>query len=583
MRLRILSAVLLLAAFGTLLARREPRDRFVLPEHEEAAAKRASAWIHERGSPLDATHPEGVERGVDVLSYDLSFAIDPAVVYLEGRAVIRLSGVARSTSRLILDLDGAYTIREATRDGATVAVTRTGATLAVPLDPPLRAEERATLTIAYAGVPPRTYGALSFFQTDSGPAVTSLAEPFGARTFWPCVDDPADRAVVTVRATVPSRYTVASAGLSTVLVEPDGKKTFVWSLPQSIPTYLVSLNVAPYVTIEDRYTASDGREMPIRSYVLPEHRDINIPRVLAIKDHIRTQVSLFGEYPFLDTKYGIVEAFYAGGMEHPTMTSLGTRRLGATSDITILMVHELTHQWWGDRVTMKTWDDIWLNEGFATYGEVLYREKALGDPPGTVLTGGYDDGLYAGALGPTVVASPDNPFGHTGSAYHKGAWTLHMLRRVVGDAAFFEALRAYGDTHAFGTATRQDLRAAFEARTGLDLGQFFDQWLETPYRPILRAAFTNALDASSVSVRLEERQTHSVVHPTARASDVPFYVFPLRIRVVLVDGTRFDRDVVVDAKTKTFSFDNPARKLVSGLVLDPEGDLLKVVESVGAM
>jgi len=121
-----------------------------------------------------------------------------------------------------------------------------------------------------------------------------------------------------------------------------GRSTYTWKLPHAISTYLVSLNVA---------------------------------RLSEIKNHIATQASMFGEYPFLDTKYGIVAASFPGGMEHPTLTSIGSSILAnASRDITTLLVPELTHDWWSDRVTMCTWDDIWLNEGFATYGEVLYLE-----------------------------------------------------------------------------------------------------------------------------------------------------------------------------------------------------------------
>ena len=317
-----------------------------------------------------------------------------------------------------------------------------------------------------------------------------MAEPFLARTFWPCVDDPKDKAVATVHATVPAGYVAASAGMVSVADAGGGRSTYTWKLPQAISTYLVSLNVANYVTVEDTYTALDGRKMPIRSYLLPEYAEGNVARLSEIKNHIATQASMFGEYPFLDTKYGIVASSFPGGMEHPTLTSIGSSILANTGrDITTLLVHELTHDWWGDRVTMRTWDDIWLNEGFATYGEVLYLEKALGFAPGSTLATSYDDGLYGGRLAPAVVADPADPFRNTGSVYYKGARALHMLRRLVGDATFFPALRAYGDAHAWGTASRADLRGDFEKASGLDLKQFFDQWVETPFRPILRATY----------------------------------------------------------------------------------------------
>jgi len=315
---------------------------------------------------------------------------------------------------------------------------------------------------------------------------------------------------------------------------------------------------------------------------MPENAEANVPRLAAIKDHISVLASLFGEYPFVDTKYGIVSSWFNGGMEHPTMTSIGESILrNVSSNITILLVHELSHQWWGDRVTMRTWDDIWLNEGFATYAEVLYLEKALGWDPGNTLRTSYDDGLYGGRLAQAVVADPADPFKYTGAVYNKGGYFLHMLRRLVGDDVFFSGLRAYGDAHAWGTATRGELRSLFEQRTGLDLKQFWDQWLETPFRPTFRATYRTAVDASTVTLAVTQTQQHTVVHPVAASDDRPFYVFPLVVRITYVDGTFNDVTVVPTGATTTLVVPNPSRKFVAGITLDPGSDVLKIVEATG--
>jgi aminopeptidase N len=561
-------------------------DRGPLREHVEAAAKRArfaAAAAARAAAGLVPPSVEGVDRGVDVISYDVSFDIDPAVRFLSGMTTLRVAGFARQTASLALDLDDAYSVTATLRDGIAVTAVHASGKVVIPLDPPLGAEERATTSVSYRGQPPAA-AALDFWQHEAGWAATSVAEPFLARTFWPCVDDPKDKAVVTVHATVPAGYVVASAGTVSVADAGGGRSTYTWKLPQAISTYLVSLNVANYVTVEDTYTALDGRTMPIRSYLLPEYAADNVARLSTIKSHIATQASMFGEYPFLDTKYGIVASSFSGGMEHPTMTSIGTNILANTGrDITTLLVHELSHDWWGDRVTMRTWDDIWLNEGFATYGEVLYLEKTSGFAPGATLSASYDDGLYGGRLAPAVVADPAMPFANTGSVYYKGARALHMLRRLVGDATFFPALRAYGDAHAWGTASRADLRGDFESASGLVLKQFFDQWVETPFRPVLRATYRTALDASTVTLAVTQTQGHTIVHPVASPNDKPFYVFPLLVRITYLDGTTFDVTVNLDgaAPTTTVTVPNPSKKFVAGIELDPAKDLLRIVESTG--
>jgi aminopeptidase N len=559
-------------------------DRSPFREHVEGAAKRARFEAAARARALAGAVPpsvEGTERGLDVLSYDISFEVDPAVRFLSGTTVIRVAGFAPKTTSLALDLDDAFAVTASTRDGLGVTAVHAAGKLVIPLEPPLGAADRATLSISYRGIPPGA-SALEFWQHADGWAATSVAEPFLARTFWPCVDDPKDKAVATVHATVPAGYVAASAGVVTVSDAGGGRNTYTWTLPQAISTYLVSLNVANYVIVEDTYTALDGRKMPIRSYLLPEYAAGNVARLSEIKNHIATQASMFGEYPFVDTKYGIVASSFSGGMEHPTMTSIGSSILANTArDITTLLVHELSHDWWGDRVTMRTWDDIWLNEGFATYGEVLYLEKALGAAPGPTLSTFYDDGLYGGRLAPAVVADPLNPFATTGSVYYKGARALHMLRRLVGDATFFPALRAYGDAHAWGTATRGELREGFEKASGLDLKQFFDQWVETQFRPTLRATYRTSADASTVTLAVTQTQGHTVVHPVAGPNDTPYYVFPLVVRLTYLDGTTSDVTVNLTGITTTVTVPNPSRKFVAGIALDPGSDILKIVEMTG--
>ena len=582
---RRLATPLLVVPF--LLAARPPFARppecgsTPLVAHPEAGAKAAHATARSRGpSP---SHVEGEARGVDVLTYDVSLSVDPAREWLEGRTVLRLMAAADGVASVPLDFSGGYEIVEVLRDGhPIVPASRNGSSLVLPLDPPLSRESRTTLEVAYRGAPP-AIGSLAFWGSADGPVVTSLSEPFDARTFWPCVDDPSDRAVVTLRATVPAGVTAASAGLATEETLPDGRRTFTWRLPQAMPTYLVALSAGPFTTVTSRYVSRDGKvEMPVVSYVLPSTLAAAAQHLAAVPRHIEVLADLFGEYPFVDTKYGIVASHFRGGMEHPTLTSIGSEILEDDSrDLTGLLVHELAHQWWGDEVTMRTWDDIWLNEGFATYAEVLYDERTQGLDPGKNLGAWYDDARYSGALGPTVVADPNNPFRYTGAVYLKGAWVLHMLRRVVGDEAFFASLARYRQRHALGNATRAELREDVEGVAGVDLKQFFDQWVETPYRPVLRVTVRNSPDASTVSVTVEQRQGPAVRHGVTADGDTSWYAFPLRIRLTDALGVSANVTVPVTGRTatETVGVANPLGRSVSGIVVDPSSDLLKILEA----
>ena len=552
-------------------------------EHVEGRAKRARAIesaLSRAAAGGAAPTSEGAARGFDVLTYELEFELDPAIAALEGRAVIRVASLRQGLAEVRLDLDDSMTVRSVERAGAPVPFTAASDVLAVPLDPPLGAEERTTLVVSWGGTP-SPGGALTFWTApSSGPALSSLAEPFGARTFWPCVDDPLDKAVTTVSVTVPAGYVAVSAGRGASAPAGEGKVTWRWRLPQPISTYLVSVAVARFEEITAEYPTLDGRTMPVSAWVVPEHVAQNRARVASMVSHLQVLASLFGEYPYADTKYGIVEGSFSGGMEHPTVTMIGASLLGSASrDLTGLLVHELAHQWWGDEVTMRTWDDIWLNEGFATYAEVLYYERTAGMAPGRLLSTRYDDGLYAGQLGPTVVAPATNPFRYVGAVYDKGAWVLHMLRRRVGDEVFFPALREYRKRHERGSATRGELRALFEELSGRDLKQHFDQWVETPYRPVLRATFRNVAGGVEVSVR--QVQTHDVEHPRTAPGDSPYYQFPLALRLASAGSATSTTVVEVLRAEQAFLLPAPGGAPAVSLTLDPDGDLLKVVEAVG--
>ena len=590
-----MAAVLACVALGAAgaVALREPqafdvtlRRHAALVEHEEGRGKRLRVLENSLARASAGQRPpsvEGADRGIDVLTYDVWFGIDPAVRTLEGRVTMRIVGVKEDIRELALDLDDGYAVTSTLRDGADVTpVRRGGGKLVLPIDPPLRTEGRATYTVAYRGAPPLA-GALAYWQHDTGFAATSVAEPFGARDFWPCVDAPNDKAVMTVSATVPPGYVFASAGRISVTDEADGHRTFTWRLPQPVSTYLLALNVSNYTTIEDAYTRLDGRTMPVVSYVLPQLREGNVDRLAAMKKHLATLAALFGEYPFADTKYGIVASHFSGGMEHPTLTSIGANLLGSSGrDLTTLLVHELSHQWWGDTVTMRTWDDIWLNEGFATYAEVLYGERADGSDPG-FLMGARDDGRYAGLMSSPVVANPADPFRFTGAVYQKGGWVLHMLRREGGDETFFAGLREWRRRHSWGTATRADLRTLYEEMAGRDFKQFFDQWVETPYRPTLRVGWRGAPDVSHVTFVVTQTQTHAVVHPQKGPDDVPWYRFPITLRLIGLDGRTAEVTLPVSGRAteEAFGLPNPLQAPISYVTVDPHNDLLKIVEAAG--
>ena len=259
-------------------------------------------------------------------------------------------------------------------------------------------------------------------------------------------------------------------------------------------------------------------------------------------DMVKTFSEKFGvAYPYEKYAQAVVADFIFGGMENTTATTLTEYalyddRAALDYDADDLVAHELGHQWWGDLLTCRDWSHAWLNEGFATFCEEVYREHRLGKDEARqhVLAAAKrymaeDAGEYRRPIVSRDYEEPIDVFDR--HLYEKGGWVLHMLRRVVGEETFFTAVREYRRRHERGNATRDDLRAVFEELSGRDLKQFFDQWVETPYRPVLRASWRNVA-GGKVEVTVRQTQGHTVVHPDTAAGDAPTYRFPLLLRAV---------------------------------------------------
>jgi aminopeptidase N len=251
----------------------------------------------------------------------------------------------------------------------------------------------------------------------------------------------------------------------------------------------------------------------------------------------------------------MAESPLGGAMEHQTITSISSALVGSvTSSGQATIAHELAHHWWGDLVTMKTWDDIWLNEGFATYSEVLFFEHFGGLNPGDLISKSYDDGDVFGRLGGTVTAENlDFPFDDRGAIYSKGGWVLHMLRHVLGDQRFFDALKSYRTRYAFSNASTLDFQRVCEDEYGSSLDWFFKQWVYAPGRPIYKASFdvasTETPGQYAATLVIKQKQTHEIP-----GREGTFYMMPLDVTFHFADGTSETRVVFNDARKQKFRF-----------------------------
>ncbi len=488
--------------------RRLPADAPVLaPDALDAAPylsyykSLAYAWSNAR-----ALAPTANQQQYDIRTYDLDLHPDPVTQVLTGTVRVRATVVTGPLATFELDLTSAtMTVDAVTGPGGALAYTHASDVLAIGLDHAFAAGELVDVTIQYHGSPNASgFGAFTFESHAGLPLVWSLSEPFGAHEWWPCKDQPDDKAdSVDVRVTVPSGMITSSNGTRVESVD-NGTTAFThWHESYPIASYLVSIASYAYARQTLWYHPAVGDSMPIELFQFPDQvsgaRDVINAKIPAM---IAAYVSRFGEYPFTREKYGEADFTFGGGMEHQTCTSLGTF-LNET-----VVAHELGHQWFGDGVTCRDFHHIWLNEGFATYCEALWKES----------TGGFT--AYKSVLTPKkyfgagTVWVPDlsneNRIFSSALSYNKAGWVLHMLRHVLGDSVFFAGLSAYRAQWPYMSAVTEDFQHAMEGVSGRDLTRFFQEWIYGEYYPSYRVtSYSEPGQAGGSDVHVQVQQTQS--------------------------------------------------------------------------
>ncbi|MEO0020434.1 MAG: M1 family aminopeptidase [candidate division WOR-3 bacterium] len=324
----------------------------------------------------------------------------------------------------------------------------------------------------------------------------STTEPADARYWFPCFDEPWDKAErgCQVNITTPDSMSGCSNGVLDSITIAGGKKTSWWTHRYPISTYLVTFAASKWASFKEWFYPAPGESLYVQNFIWPEDstRAVNAFRNILDMLAFFSDSLRYGPYPFANEKYGhvVVYPFQWGGMENQTLTMVHRYWIQVGNDNGI--AHELSHHWWGDMVTCLDWRNIWLNEGFATYSDELYTWHQRG------LNAFYDQ-IRSRARDYFEEESTDThpiyapPPGHEfdwGHSYCKAGWIQHMLRYVMGDTTwdqpgiFFATLRAYGESLKYGNASTDDYQRICEGMTGLDLNWFFDEWVYSLGYPI---------------------------------------------------------------------------------------------------
>jgi aminopeptidase N len=550
-------ALLLIAGFLAFGPSRAALAQTQGPEDiaDELARAKARHYRLLMGAESSAT---ANQDDFDVSYYLLDLDFDTSSEIVSGSVEMRAVVAGTSIDAVDLNLKDNMSVSSVMSGaGMPLGFTHASDLLSIDLDRTYSNGEMVVLTVTYSGDP--SGDAFDFGSRSGKPMIWSLSEPFGARDWWPCKDVPSDKAdSVDVKFTVPAGMIAASNGLLVDSTTVSGRTTFWWHESYPISTYLVSIAAYEYTTFSDYYAYSPADSMEIQFFVFPDHYAGVQTNYGKTADMIAAYASMFGEYPFIEEKYGHAEFLWGGGMEHQTITSLGG--YGES-----LIAHELAHMWWGDMITCKDFHHIWVNEGFATYCEALWNGQEYGEAYY------HQDMELAKYFGPGTIYVPDtsdfNRIFNSGLSYNKGSWVLHMLRHVVGDSTFFDILHAYyaDPSLQYGNAGTEEFEAVCEAVSGIDLSAFFHQWIYEEYYPVYSYSWSSSENGGSYTVHLtiEQLQSNTV------------FEMPIDVTVTSASG---DTTFVVSNTSAYQSYNLTLDEEPTSVQLDKDDWILKEVE-----
>lgn len=523
----------------------------------------------------------------------IDLTLDFETKSVRGRAVLDFQRVSPNESGLLVDAIGFEIESVRVDDGSGLkpaSYSYDSEVLALEGLP-----ERGQLRIDYKATPKR---GLYFLAPDEHvkhrpQQAWTQCQDEDARHFIPCVDKPHVKMTTELSATVPAGFQVLSNG-ELLSAETRGKApwTYRFKLEQPHPSYLLTLVVGHFDVVEDRPAELGERQVPIR-YLVPVGQAAGAARSLGETPRMLEFFSKrFGvDFPWQRYSQVVVSDFIFGGMENTTATTLYEHVMldeRAALDISSndLVAHELAHQWFGDYVTCRDWSHAWLNEGFATFSEHLEREQRLGRDEYDYGVAG-DVSTYLSEAGgryqrPIVCrdyAEPIDLFDR--HLYEKGGLVLHMLRRELSDAVFFEGVERYLKRHAFGIVETTDLMRALEEVSGRSLERFFDHWVYRPGHPELSVKVS--YDDGLLSVALKQAQ---------KTGETALFVLPIEIEVMHNDGTRTRHhklttdahDVLtlpLDKRPLHVGFD-PEQRVIGKLTFEAPGDMLRHQLSEGS-
>ncbi len=529
---------------------------FVWPGQEETKFLHKGDYARPGVALFDSVH------SFDALNYRLNLSFPMDGPYFEGSMTLRFRVIDDSISSVTLHMVHLVADSALVENDPTTYI-RDDSTITIDLNGYRYAPETLSVTIHYHDY--TTNRGYYYYQRDA----YTMTEPQDARWWFPCFDEPWDKATSEIFATVPEDYDVGSNGWleSVIHDQQNHTRTYHWVNDDQIATYLINLIMADYAVWNDYYFAGSGDSIPILNMVYAEDSSDaaydfgNVPAMMGVFS------DLFYPYPLNKYGQGTVEPFAFGGMEHQTMSTLHRNWIRGDRSLESGISHELAHMWWGDFVTMSDWRHIWLNEGFATYSSALFNEAFYGLERFNESMTAYREGYlaYVDNFGHEPLYDPDYLF--AAPEYYKGAWVLHMLRGIVGNYAFFGGLHYYASLYGYGNASTWDFEDAMEMISGIELAWFFEEWIFGQAHPIYQYAWSYSGEGP-YTVQLEILQVQDAASP---------FRMPIEIAILSNQDTSW---FVIENQYEYQAYEFTISSLPTDLLLDPDNWILKESEQV---
>ena len=508
-------------------------------------------------------------QAYDITYHHIKLTIDPAVRFIAGSVYSELIASEDNFTSFAFDLDVALQVDSVLYQNAPINFIHQNDEVSLIIEAKNKGEMIA-VEIFYRGDPSKhKQNGFSFDMQHGGPIAWTLSEPYGAYGWWPCKQQLVDKIdSLDCSITIPKGNKAASLGLlQSVDTLVDSSLVFHWKHRYPTATYLVAVAVTNYIEISHYIPLSDGDSLYHLDYIYPNYQEDADTLRLAINGMMRGFDSLFGPYPFRKEKYGHAMFGRGGGMEHQTMSFMSSLDFD-------LMAHELAHQWFGNKITCGSWEDLWLNESWATYSNAIAREmlkpreEHLAFLVESISRATRNNG---GAVFAYDTVNVGNLF-NGDTRYRKGSMVLHQLRWVMGDSAFFAGTRNYMADAAlcYGFAKTIDFREAMENASGMDLTGFFDRYIYKEGYPNINARW-NRNAGTQIKLKIGQTTSHESVS-----------FFPVKIEyklvgenqdsIVLIDHNNAEQELLLDVGFKVTSvvFDPNVWLLAKGVVL--EGD-----------